>query len=176
MFKCFGAGDRYGASMKYFLACITIAVFCCAPAAAAPCAGPAYHQFDFFVGNWTVTNKAGKTVGSDAVTKKMNDCVIFERWRDATGPGSGFGITGFQAGRHTWHQTFMDDTGLVLTLDGALENGGMHLRGTDYPTTSARLNDVLWTRHGNVVEELWRVSIDRGRTWKTVFDGFFHRR
>lgn len=163
--------------MKFFYAIAAIVLFS-APVsarAAAPCRAAVYHQFDFFLGNWTVKDRSGKVIGSDVVTKRMNGCVVFEQWKDANGPGTGFGISGVQAGRHGWHQTFMDDGGLVLTLDGMRAGNTMRLRGHDYPARGQRLHDVTWMQRGAIVEEVWKMSGDDGKHWKTVFDGFFYR-
>lgn len=63
----------------------------------------------------------------------------------------------------------------MLNLDGGLENGAMILEGTDYVRGHPRLNRGTWRKVGDVVEELWQTSMDGGRTWKTRFDGWFHR-
>ncbi len=140
------------------------------------CTAPIYHQFDFWVGQWTVTNSSGKVVGTDTVTRELNGCIIYERYVDAGDNSVGIGLSGVQFGNRAWHQTFMDDAGAVITLDGSFHNGKMELRGTNYPAGSPLMSDGIWMLHGNVVEEIWKVSTDGGRTWKVRFDGFFHRR
>ena len=145
--------------------------------AADTCHSAAYHQFDFFVGSWSVTTQAGKKIGTDEVTKEYGGCVIVEKWHDAGDPGGGIGLTGYQIGRKTWHQDFMDDGGFVLSIDGALIGTQMIMRGTDYPSDGkSRLHRVTWTpRRDGSVEELWKTSDDGGKTWRVHFDGIFRR-
>ena len=147
-----------------------------AQASPTSCSAPIYHQYDFWVGDWTVTNKQGKVVGTDSVTRQLDGCVVYERYIDAGDKSVGIGMSSAQPGNKTWHQTFMDDSGVVVTLDGTFHDGVMELRGTNYPAGGAVMSDALWIPHGSVVEEIWKVSTDAGRTWKVRFDGFFHRR
>jgi hypothetical protein len=149
-----------------------------APAAArAACTAAAYHQFDFFVGQWSVYDAKGHPVGSDDVEKRLNGCVIYERYTNPDG-SVGIGLSGYQAKLGTWHQDFMGDDGLVVALDGAKGAGAaMVMSGHDYPADGTRrLDRGIWTVHGAVVEETWLVSTDNGKTWKTQFHGFFHRK
>lgn len=148
-----------------------------APAAPAPCSAPRYHQFDFFLGRWSVTNAAGKLIGLDTVDTQLRGCMIVERYADVGDDGRGYGIMGFRSGTGTWHQTFIDDGGMVLTLDGRIVSGAMVMEGVDYRSTGGkRLHRVSFIpKPGGRVEELWRASVDDGRTWKTVFHGFFTR-
>jgi hypothetical protein len=140
-----------------------------------PCTASVYHQFDFWIGEWTVKNKKGNVVGADTVTKQLNGCVVYERYVDAGDKSVGIGLSGVQLGNNTWHQTFMDDGGVVVTLDGTFHAGMMELRGTNYPSGAPLMSDGIWIPHGDVVEEIWKVSMDGGRTWKVRFDGLFHR-
>jgi hypothetical protein len=140
----------------------------------AACDAPVYHQFDFWVGTWRVTDAHGTLLGRDIVSKRLGGCVIYEEYHDVNDPSVGIGMTGYDRGRARWHQDFMDDAGFVLALDGALQNGAMILEGTDYVSGKPRLDRGTWSRHGEVVEELWEISADGGATWKTHFDGWFH--
>jgi hypothetical protein len=152
------------------------ALFCAAAApAAAACTAPAYHQFDFWVGKWRVTDAHGRLLGYDTVSKMLGGCVIYEKYEDAGDPSVGIGMTAYGMRPGQWHQDFMDDTGFVLALDGSLQHGAMVLTGTNYVRGKRVLNRGVWTPRGNLVEELWTVSSDGGHTWKTQFDGWFHR-
>jgi hypothetical protein len=51
----------------------------------------------------------------------------------------------------------------------------MVLDGDDYPGRRHRLDRGVWMVRGSGVEELWTGSIDGGKSWKTIFDGFFRR-
>jgi hypothetical protein len=146
-------------------------------AARAACTAAPYHQFDFFVGQWNVYDAKGRFLGSDVVEKRLNGCVIYERYTNPDG-SVGIGLSGYQAKNGTWHQDFMGDDGLVVLLDGSRGHlAAMVMSGVDYPADGTRRHDTgIWVVHGAVVEETWTVSIDNGKTWKTQFHGFFHRK
>jgi hypothetical protein len=162
------------ASVLTFAACPNAQVMASSPVA--PCSAPIYHQFDFWLGDWTVTNAKNKVIGVDSVTRRLGGCVIYERYVDAGDKSVGIGLSGVQIGNATWHQTFMDDEGTVVTLDGRWHNGIMELRGKNFPAGRPLLSDGIWIPKNGVVEEVWKVSTDGGRTWKVRFDGFFHKR
>ncbi|MEO8385623.1 MAG: hypothetical protein ABI583_10295, partial [Betaproteobacteria bacterium] len=56
------------------------------PAKPKPCTSPAYRQFDFWIGDWDVTNPAGKLVGTNLIKPILGGCVLHENWF-ATGGG-----------------------------------------------------------------------------------------
>jgi hypothetical protein len=167
---------EYASTMKPLALWLAFCGMACLPArASAACTSPVYSQFDFWVGHWRVTDARGKVVGYDDVTKRLDGCIVYEEYHDAMHPSLGIGMTGYEAGLRRWHQDFMDDGGFVLALDGSMQKGEMILNGTDYVHGKTRLNRGVWNRRGDEVEELWTISLDGGRTWKTRFDGWFHR-
>ena len=64
------------------VALVSAIAACAAPAAAraAVCSSAAYHQFDFFVGHWTVYDEKGHFAGHDDVEKRLNGCVVYEQY------------------------------------------------------------------------------------------------
>ena len=161
--------------MRKTIVTLLFSIFALAPLQVhAACSAAAYRQFDFFVGKWRVTDAKGKFLGYDYVSKRLGGCVVYEEYHDGNDPGVGIGISGYGLRPGQWHQDFMDDSGFVLALDGSLQNGKMVLQGRDYPGGDPRLNRGIWTKHGDVVEELWIQSSNGGRTWKTHFHGWFH--
>jgi hypothetical protein len=142
---------------------------------AAGCTSPRYREFDFFVGRWNVYDRNGRRVGTDVVEKRLKGCVVYEQFTD-TGGSVGIGLSGLQPATGQWYQDFMGDDGLLVTLRGRPANGAaMVLRGEDYLHGSHWLDRGVWTVRGAGVEELWTGSTDGGKTWQTVFDGFFRR-
>ncbi len=141
------------------------------------CAGPEYHQFDFFVGNWIVSHKGGKRFATDRVTKEFGGCAIWERWYGDRG-SRGAGYSSYLPSRHLWVQSFVDDDGDVLVFEGTrTSKSSLTFRGPSYPKQGlVEQNRVIFRLlPKNVMEEYWVVSDDRGRTWKVAFDGFFDR-
>lgn len=148
-------------------------------ALAPACAAPEYHQFDFWVGEWTVTAPNGKVVGTNTIDRPLGSCVLQEHWIGAGGShGSSFNI--YDATRKQWHQTWVDNQGLLLLLDGTYADGKMVLSGPGVDRAGAAIiNRITWQRIGrnpDRVRQLWETSADGGKTWQTSFDGIYARK
>ena len=149
-----------------------------APAAAQPpCTAPQYRQFDFWLGDWHVVDPQGKPEGTNLVTSIYGGCALQEHWHGAGGDqGSSFNI--YNATTKRWHQTWVDNSGTLLVLDGESPNPGvMVLSGTRRTRRGATVMDrITWTRlDENRVHQLWDYTADGGKTWSVVFDGTYIR-
>ena len=142
----------------------------------ARCSTPEYRQFDFWAGDWEVHNAAGTLAGTNTITPMLNGCVLHEQWAGAGGSdGESFNIYDQRTG--TWHQTWVDNGGLLLELDGELIDGSMVLRGElkgrDGVMSQQR---ITWTPNDDgSVRQHWENSTD-GESWNTAFDGTYRRR
>jgi hypothetical protein len=150
-----------------------------APAAKppAPCSAPEHRQFDFWVGDWEVTTPDGKPAGSNLITRELGGCVLHEHWKGRGGMlGESFNV--YSPATRKWHQTWVDDRGTLLLLDGAFENGAMLLRGAERTVAGKpTLDRITWTpKGGDEVHQVWEQSNDGGRAWSTVFHGVYRRR
>jgi hypothetical protein len=144
-------------------------------AAAKACASPSHRQFDFWLGTWNVT-QAGKTAGQNKIESILNGCAVMESWK-GTGGVTGHSLNIYDSTRDVWHQTWVDSTGSLLTLEGHFKGGAMVLEGvaTDEKGKKARQR-ITWTAPSpNEVRQLWQSSIDEGKSWKTEFDGLYSR-
>jgi len=77
-----------------------------------------------------------------------------------------------------WHQTWVDDAGLLLQLEGSLQDRAMTLQGRVPGGGGAeQLHRITWTpRDDGTIRQLWEQSDDAGRTWSVAFDGRYVRR
>jgi hypothetical protein len=143
------------------------------PAAQSPCASPAFHQFDFWIGNWSVYDwSTKKPAGHNLVTSEFNGCVVQEHWTGSEGSrGSSFNT--YDPQRKLWHQTWVDDQGQLIVIEGNLVNGSMVLSGSGVGRNGRHFRQrITWTPEpGGDVRQHWEVSRDGGATWKSVFDG-----
>lgn len=142
----------------------------------APCSAPEYRHFDFWVGDWEVRNAAGNLAGTNSITPMLNGCVLHEQWSGSSGSvGESFNIYDQSTG--TWHQTWVDNGGLLLRLDGGLEGDSMVLRGELQGRDGAmRQHRITWTpRDDGSVRQHWENSTD-GESWNTLFDGTYRPR
>src|SRR5512147_818742 len=102
----------------------------------APCARPENRQFDFWVGEWEVRGPKGDPVGRNSITSILGGCVIHESWHGKGGM-TGTSLNTYDAGRGVWHQTWVDDKGGFLLLEGRFTEGRMVLEGSQTRPTGA---------------------------------------
>jgi hypothetical protein len=140
------------------------------------CASPQHHQFDFWIGDWEVTLPNGKHAGTNKIEPILTGCVLRESWSGAGGMhGTSYNI--YDATSHRWHQTWVDDGGNLLELNGALEDGKMVLTGGQKDTSGTTLQRITWTPAANGdVRQLWEASSDGGKSWAVQFDGLYRKK
>ena len=140
---------------------------------AAACTGDAYRQFDYWLGQWTVTGPQGNQVGTNHVILVSDGCAVLEQWRDARGV-TGTSINFYNAATQKWEQHWMGGQGGALFLSGGLHEGNMRLEGQRTGPTGTITDRVTWIRmDGGRVRQHWEASNDEGRTWTTAFDGLY---
>ena len=144
--------------------------------AASPCAAPESHQFDFWIGSWEVRTPQGRVAGTNRIEPILGGCALQEHWKGARGM-SGTSINMYDPATGKWHQTWMDDHGTLLLLDGAFQGGKMILSGVTRSAGGASTQQrITWTPlQGGKVRQLWESSEDGGKTWSVVFDGEYTR-
>lgn len=145
------------------------------PAAPGPCAAPEHHQFDFWLGDWEVRTPEGKLAGHNTISRTLGGCVLQESWRGASGHhGTSYNI--YDASRRRWHQTWVDDEGTLLQLDGAFADGRMVLMGESVDSAGRPVKQrITWEPlAGGKVRQLWDSSSD-GVAWKVEFEGIYSR-
>ncbi|HKI84419.1 MAG TPA: hypothetical protein VKA63_08785 [Candidatus Krumholzibacteria bacterium] len=173
---------------------VSLALFCCVVFAASfsraqedaqaektpppPCTDPEYSQFDFWLGNWRVTDEDGKFQGTNRVERVLGKCAIEENWVGAEG-SKGHSFNMYDKRRGVWHQTWIGDHGLLLLLDGGLdENGNMVLKG-QLPARDGKGmvdHEITWEKlDDGRVRQTWRASRDDGETWQKLFVGYYER-
>lgn len=164
--------------MKTIFALALLALVAVSAVAQSPpkCDDPHHADFDFWAGTWNVTDPSGKTVGKNVITKVYDGCALLEKWTSAAGKFAGSSYNAYDRGRDVWHQTWIDNTGNLLLLEGGLSDGAMVLEGTTAKGDEAVRNRITWTPQENGdVRQVWTVSNDGGATWTTAFDGLYSR-
>lgn len=158
-------------------ACLALA----APAAAfaqetaAPCGSAEYRQFDFWLGEWEVSNPEGAMVGTNTITTVSDGCGLHEQWEGARG-GVGESLNAYDRRTGSWHQTWVGGQGLVLRLDGGLRDGAMVLEGELIDGEAVVLQRITWTPSADgSVRQHWETSDDGGTSWTTAFDGTYRK-
>jgi hypothetical protein len=154
-----------------------------APASTAPpaartrpdCSAVEHHQFDFWLGKWTVT-AAGKPAGTSHIESVMNGCGVLEHWSSAGG-GNGTSLNFYDRRTKTWSQAWIDEGGNALHLSGTFADGKMTLASAPRTTGSGvDVQRITWSKNGDgTVRQVWESSTDGGKTWTVAFDGTYRR-
>jgi hypothetical protein len=146
------------------------------PAVSRACASAEHRHFDFWIGEWEVRRADGTLAGHNTIAATHGGCVLEERYVGAKGY-SGGSLNIYDASRRRWHQTWVDNGGLLLELDGEFRHGRMVLRGETVDSAGKKTAQrVSWQPlSGGKVRQLWEQSSDAGASWSTVFDGIYTR-
>ncbi len=145
-----------------------------AQAAGNDCTDPRARHFDFWIGTWEVVNANGTVAGRNRIEPILDGCVLQESWTGISG-SAGTSLNFFDTGRSKWRQFWVWREGTTLELEGGLVNGAMVLEGDSLEDGKPARNRITWTRRsGGKVNQLWEVSADNGKTWKSIFDGMYH--
>lgn len=152
-----------------------------APVPSAPataCQADEFRHFDFWIGDWDVMVADGKKAGDNSIKPIHGGCALQESYQSAGGyRGQSFNI--YDATRQLWHQTWVDNTGLLLTIEGGLRDGSMVMTGTRARQTPQGevLDRISWTpNEDGTVRQVWEVSADEGGSWRVIFDGTYRRK
>ena len=96
---------------------------------------PAYQQFDFWLGTWTVTGPNGQVAGVNEITAEEQGCLLVERWRGASG-STGQSYNYYNPVTEKWRQVWVSPGALIDYEGGLVAPGVMRLEGTiTYPAT-----------------------------------------
>jgi hypothetical protein len=141
-----------------------------------PSLPPEARQFDFWLGEWEVTNPAGKPAGTSRIESVAASAGLLENWTGAGGY-TGRSLNAWNATKKQWQQYWVGSDGRVLELSGGLMNGSMVLMGEHPVNGTRRIERITWTPNADgTVRQHWEQSADGGETWTTAFDGLYRRR
>ena len=148
------------------------------PSATPGCTGPEHRQFDFWLGDWDVYGGSGdRVVGHNHIERSGNGCWLVERWRSAAG-NDGTSLNAWDAHYRVWRQVWVGADGVVLRLEGGLQDGAMVMIGElPAPAGGTQRQRISWTPRpdGSVIQR-WETSDDEGKTWAVSFLGHYRRK
>ena len=138
------------------------------------CCTDIHSQFDFWVGEWTVTQN-GKLAGSNSIIKVQNNCVLQENWTSATPGYTGTSYNFYNATTQQWEQIWIDSSGQSLHLAGSRNGNAMVLKSKPKPNAKNQMsyNQITWTKNDDgTVRQLWEVFTE-GVDTVIAFDGLY---
>ena len=140
------------------------------------CTAPEHSQFDFWVGEWNVT-QTGKTkvVGRSLIEKLYAGCAVRENWMPLSGSAGG-SLNNYYEGK--WRQTWLDSSNSRVEFTGGLIDGKMVLigfwKGVNGPGKDALIRMTYSKSADGSVRQHGEQSTDEGKTWSTNFDFTYH--
>ena len=140
---------------------------------------PVNHDFDFWLGEWSVTTPDGKPAGTSRIESMAGGRGLLEHWTGdpAAGGGNGKSLNAFNVAKGQWQQFWIGSGGGVLELAGGLVDGKMVLSGTHVVRGKPLLERITWMPNADgTVRQFWDQSKDGGATWIAVFDGLYRRK
>ena len=136
-------------------------------------------DFDFWVGEWEVYDKAGSVkYGDNTITRTNRGCYLYEQWVSSTGvPGNSMNY--YDPGQQRWRQHWVGAGGSIIDIYGGLVDGSMVLKGRLYTINPPSENPFrgTWTPlPDGRVRQFFEHSDDNGKTWIAWFDGYYQRK
>jgi hypothetical protein len=153
-----------------------------APAVASPdsvCALPSFRRFDYWAGDWVVSDSTGKTIGRNRVTRDVGGCALHEHWASAGG-GIGESFTAYSPNDGKWHQLYVGSGGYNFVMSGSFDGDRLVLFTAPRPSSRDPKVQVIerwtWTPIDPThVRQRAESSVDGGTTWRTIFNGIYGR-
>ena len=131
-------------------------------------------QFDFWLGEWTVSGPQGQVVGENVITSDLEGCVVRESWTSAYGD-RGTSVNTWDPATALWHQIWTSEDGTVTHYEGGWRGGQMRFVATGFGDADGKTGHRRMTFTPNPdgsVRQLIEVSSD-GTTWQVGFDGLY---
>ncbi|MGA9572586.1 MAG: hypothetical protein WBS20_01430, partial [Lysobacterales bacterium] len=135
---------------------------------------PEASQFDFWLGNWTVTNPQGQMAGENHVTHDLQNCVVRESWTNLYGD-HGTSVNFYDPASKQWHQIWTSDNGTITHYAGKFHDGAMRFEASGFGSTdgeTAFRRMTFTPSPDGSVRQLIEDSTD-GKTWIVSFDGIY---
>ena len=142
-----------------------------------PCKNsPESAQFDFWLGDWTVTNPRGQVVGHNQVTHDLEGCVLRESWTDSYG-NRGTSVNFYDPASAMWHQVWTSDNGTITHYEGRLSGGAMRFRAGGFGDADGKTHfrRMTFTPNGDGSVRQFIEDSNDGKTWTTSFDGLYRK-
>jgi hypothetical protein len=145
-------------------------------AAELPCESrPESRQFDFWLGEWTVTSE-GQPAATSRIEKAASGCVIVENYAQADG-FSGTSINFFDPLLRKWRQTWADSAGNASEFSGEYREKAMRFEGETHRGDKRILRRMTLFDLGNgEVRQYSELSRDDGKTWGPHYDFRYARK
>ena len=145
--------------------------------AAQACSAPGYQQFDFWLGDWEVSDPEGAVQGRNVITSEESGCLILERWISSSGT-TGQSYNYYNPSTDKWRQVWISNSAIIDYEGGLTESGSMKLEGaiTYQADGSTAPFTGEWTLNadGTVTQHFEQYSEEKD-AWGVWFTGIYTR-
>jgi len=162
--------------MKYLLLSILFLISAVAYTQSPACNSENHKAFDFWIGEWKVTNPDGSLAGHNSIRKIHGGCVIEENWTGA-GISRGSSFNHYDPTLNKWKQKWVDNSGANIEFIGEINNDALiTFAETIHPKSKARIYNKMTISKidDNNVSQVWEQSEDQ-ENWNEVFKGHYSR-
>ena len=141
------------------------------------CCTDKHSEFDFWIGDWNVTNPDGSKAGTNVISKSQNNCLLQENWKSANGKITGTSNNFYNYQAKQWEQIWVDNVGGSLHLKGNRDGNKMIMRTDDLKNKKGETfyHRVTWTlKKDGSVHQYWE-TITNNKDITVAFDGLYKR-
>ena len=142
------------------------------------CATPVHHAFDFWIGEWEVSDTAGVVQAASSITSAASGCAVMEHWMPKQG-AEGVSINWLEPTDGKWHQQWVGGDGWIAGFVGGYADGMMTMMATaPRKTPQGEVQDKMTYQllpEGRVRQRVLNSS-DGGKTWTVAFVGDYEKK
>lgn len=138
---------------------------------------PRIHDFDFWIGEWKVYKYGTDTiVGYNKIESILDSTSLLENYHVVSNTYKGKSLNKYNPVTKNWEQYWVDNSGLILHLEGKREGNKMIMTGYTGLAAQKTLNRITWIKEDDgTVRQIWEVSSDEGIKWVKSFDGHYKK-
>jgi tetratricopeptide (TPR) repeat protein len=149
--------------------------------AQAPCKfAPEHRQFDFWIGEWSVTTAKGDVPAGDSrIELTLGDCVIVENWTSKNSGYAGKSYNVYNTADKRWEQFWVDNSAGMIHFTGNLKDGVMDFYTADVPQPGGKTLQrhlQFFPLGPDKVRQYSQGSNDNGKTWTDEYDFIYTRK
>ena len=137
---------------------------------------PERHRFDFWIGEWNVTTPDAKPAGTSVIESVSGGCALLENWTSGNG-GHGKSLNAYNPLIKQWQQFWIGQDGNVSEYRSSWSDGkslAFFIKDDANPLSQQRL--TFTPVDAQTVRQHSETSEDGGKSWKTQYDLYYHRR
>lgn len=143
-----------------------------------PCSSEVFGGFDFWIGEWMVTDTLGNKQGENLIQRVEQGCLVTETWTSATG-STGRSMNYFDPEDSTWNQLWVSSNGFILSLKGLASENSMSLTSKAIKGQQGNMiyHRITWTLNPDeTVTQLWEVLNEQKEITSEAFRGIYTKK